>query len=311
MATLICGSFAYDTIMVFPDSFKNHILPEQVHILNVCFMVPDMRREFGGCAGNIAYNLHLLGGDAVPMGTVGKDFAPYREWLNQHGIRNAHVTELPDNYTAQAFITTDMDDNQIIAFHPGAMSNAHHNKVGNVKGIDLGIVGPDGRDAMLQHAKDFASMGIPFVFDPGQGLPMFDGDELESFVEQAEWIIVNDYESRMLQEKTGKTLAQLASGVSALIVTLGAKGACVYAATEEIPIPPVPTENAVDPTGCGDAFRGGLLYGLGQGFDWKTTGRIASLLGAIKVEHHGTQNHIFSADEFASRFAREFGYSFG
>ena len=311
MSTLICGSFAYDTIMVFPDSFKNHIIPEQVHILNVCFMVPDMRREFGGCAGNIAYNLHLLGGDALPMGTVGKDFTPYRDWLNRIGISDKHVTELENTYTAQAFITTDMDDNQIIAFHPGAMSDAHQNSVRQASNLKLGIVAPDGRDAMIQHARDFADCGVPFVFDPGQGLPMFNGDELEQFVNQAEWVIVNDYESKMLQEKTGKTVEELSRNVGALIVTLGAKGAQVFTQSgEQIDIPPVATEHALDPTGCGDAFRGGLLYGLGQGLDWKTTGRIASLLGSIKIETHGTQNHSFTQEEFRERFTREFGYSY-
>ncbi|MFT5111221.1 MAG: adenosine kinase [Parasphingorhabdus sp.] len=311
MSTLICGSFAYDTIMVFPDSFKNHILPEQIHILNVCFMVPDMRREFGGCAGNIAYNLHALGGDAVPMGTVGKDFGPYREWLTQTGISDQHVRELPDSYTAQAFITTDMDDNQIIAFHPGAMSNAHENCVKDATGIERAIVAPDGRDAMIQHAKDFNEMGVPFVFDPGQGLPMFDGNDLEKFVDQAEWVIVNDYESKILQEKTGKSVEELSKNVSALIVTLGAKGAQIFTRSgEEILIPPVATDNAVDPTGCGDAFRGGLLYGLEQGFDWKTTGRIASLIGSVKVETNGTQNHQINPDAFMERFVKEFGYAY-
>ncbi|KAA3634719.1 MAG: carbohydrate kinase family protein [Proteobacteria bacterium] len=310
MATLICGSFAYDTIMVFPDSFKNHIIPEQVHILNVCFMVPEMRREFGGCAGNIAYNLRLLGGDAVPMGTVGHDFAPYRDWIRSHGIRDTHVTELPDTYTAQAFITTDMDDNQIIAFHPGAMSQAHHNRVSSAEGIELGIVAPDGRDAMIQHAGDFSEAGIPFVFDPGQGLPMFDGDDLDQFIDRASWVIVNDYESKVLQEKTGKSLNAIAARVNALIVTMGAQGSLVHAGGETIEVPPVAADAAVDPTGCGDAYRGGLLYGIAQQFDWPTTGRIASLLGSIKIERHGTQNHSVTTDEFDARFREEFGYTF-
>jgi adenosine kinase len=310
LSTLICGSFAYDTIMVFPDSFKNHILPEQVHILNVCFMVPDMRRELGGCAGNIAYNLHMLGGDAIPMGTVGRDFAPYRDRLKQLGIRDDFVTELPDTYTAQAFITTDMDDNQIIAFHPGAMTRAHHNHVRDVTDIDLGIVAPDGRDAMLQHAREFRERGVPFVFDPGQGLPMFEGTDLDGFIDDAEWVIVNDYESRVLQEKTGHSVAHIASRVGALIVTLGARGSVIHAGGEQIDIPVVESANAIDPTGCGDAFRAGLLYGIAQGLDWPTSGRIASLLASIKVGHHGTQNHVISIDEFDARFGEEFGYTF-
>ncbi len=310
MSTLICGSFAYDTIMVFPDSFKNHIIPEQVHILNVCFMVPDMRREFGGCAGNIAYNLNLLGGDALPMGTVGHDFAPYRARLHELNISDRFVTELADTYTAQAFITTDLDDNQIIAFHPGAMSRAHHNHVGDADGVTLGIVAPDGRDAMLQHAADFRARGIPFVFDPGQGLPMFSGDELGNFIDAAEWVIVNDYESKMLCEKTGLSAEQIAARVGALIVTLGARGAVVHAGGRTTEIEPVPAASAVDPTGCGDAFRGGLLYGLAEGLDWPTTGRIASLMGSIKIGHHGTQNHRVSLDEFEQRFREAFGYTF-
>lgn len=311
MSTLICGSVAYDTIMVFPDSFKNHILPEQVHILNVCFMVPDMRREFGGCAGNIAYNLKLLDGDPVPMGTVGQDFEPYRQWMTRQGLNHDHVTEIEDTYTAQAFITTDMDDNQIIAFHPGAMSHAHRNRIADVEGVTLGIIAPDGREAMVEHAEQFAAAGIPFVFDPGQGLPMFDSDELHQFVDTADWVIVNDYESEMLQEKTGVSLGQLANKVKALIVTRGGKGSEIHAGGAMITIPPAKTEQALDPTGCGDAYRAGLLYGLANGLDLETTGRIASLLGAIKIESHGTQNHGFSEDTFAERFNENFGYRFG
>ena len=310
MTTLVCGSFAYDTIMVFPDSFKNHILPEQVHILNVCFMVPEMRREFGGCAGNIAYNMHLLGGDVVPVGTVGKDFSPYSDWLRQLGMPDQHVVTLDDAYTAQAFITTDMDDNQIIAFHPGAMSNAHITHVANISGAERGHVGPDGRDAMIQHANEFAASNIPFMFDPGQGLPMFDGNDLNTFLEQANWAIVNDYESKMLSEKTAKSAEEIAEKVEALIITLGAKGAQIYTNGKVIEIPPVPASNPVDPTGCGDAFRGGLLYGMSQGYDWETSGRIASLIGSIKVETHGTQNHSISQTEFAERFNQVFGYTF-
>lgn len=311
MSTLICGSVAYDTIMVFPDSFKNHILPEQVHILNVCFMVPDMRREFGGCAGNIAYNLKLLNGDPVPMGTVGQDFEPYRQWMTQQRLNHDHVTEIEDTYTAQAFITTDMDDNQIIAFHPGAMSHAHRNRIADVEGVTLGIIAPDGREAMVEHAEQFAAAGIPFVFDPGQGLPMFDGDELHQFVDTADWVIVNDYESEMLQEKTGVSLGQLANKVKALIVTRGGKGSEIHAGGAMITIPPAKIEQALDPTGCGDAYRAGLLYGLANDLDLETTGRIASLLGAIKIESHGTQNHGFSEDTFAERFNENFGYRFG
>jgi adenosine kinase len=307
MTALICGSFAFDTIMVFPDQFKNHILPDKVHMLNVSFMVPDMRREFGGCAGNIAYNLKLLGGDPVPMGTVGNDFAAYAEWMDRHGIRRNHVTVLDDAYTAQAFITTDMDDNQITAFHPGAMNAAHVNRVEDAKGITLGIVSPDGRQGMIEHAAQFVAREIPFVFDPGQGLPMFGGDELMTFIDQASWVSVNDYELQLMQERTGLSPHEIADHVEALIVTLGAEGSHIYTDGRRIDIPAAPARELTDPTGCGDAYRGGLLFGLLQGLDWEITGRIAALMGAIKIEHHGTQNHRFTRDTFQARFQDSFG----
>jgi adenosine kinase len=306
MSALICGSFAYDTIMVFQDHFKNHILPDKVHMLNVSFLVPDMRREFGGCAGNIAYNLKLLGEDPLPMGTVGDDFGPYGEWMDRCGIRRTHVTIANGNYTGQAFITTDRDDNQITAFHPGAMSQSHQNKISDAKGVTVGMVSPDGRDGMIQHAAQFAAAGIPFVFDPGQGMPMFNGEELMAFVDQATWVTLNDYEAQLMQERTGKTLEELADQVEALIVTLGAKGSRIYCGTERFDIP-VATASAIkDPTGCGDAYRAGLLYGLLNKLDWEVTGRIAALMGAIKIEHHGTQNHRFTLDEFGARFKQTF-----
>ena len=308
MTVLVCGSFAYDTIMVFNDRFKNHILPEQVHILNVSFMVPKMRREFGGCAGNIAYNLHKLGGDVLPMGTVGEDFEPYAKWMDQCGLKREHVTVVPGSYTAQAFITTDMDDNQITAFHPGAMGHAHLNTVSQANGIKLGIVSPDGRDGMLTHAHQFADAGIPFIFDPGQGMPMFDGPDLLNFADQATWITLNDYESQLMCERTGLSLHELAERVEALIVTMGSKGSHIYAKGKRIEVPVAKTRTLADPTGCGDAYRGGLLYGLMQHMDWETTGRIAALMGALKIEHHGTQNHRFTREEFEERFQESFGY---
>ena len=308
MPTLITGSLAYDTIMVFQDQFKNHILPDQVHILNVCFFVPDMRREFGGCAGNIAYNLHLLGGDPLPMGTVGEDFKPYRKWLKKRRIDITHVTEVENTYTAQAFLTTDTDNNQIIAFHPGAMNYAHKNRVDDADGVTLGIVAPDGRDAMLQHAEQFAEAGVPWIFDPGQGLPMFGGEELMRFVEQATYVCLNDYESRLLMDKTGRSLADIAGEVEALIVTRGGAGAEIRVDGDTLEIPPVKVRRINDPTGCGDAFRSGLLYGIDKGFDWQTTGRLASLMGGIKIEHHGTQNHRPDSDQIAERFQQNFGY---
>ena len=307
MPTLITGSFAYDTIMVFQDQFKNHILPEQTHILNVSFYVPEMRREFGGCSGNIAYNLKLLGGDPLPMGTVGEDFAPYRQWLEKNDIDLTHVNEVPNTFTAQAFVTTDADNNQITAFHPGAMDHAHQNRVSDAADIDLGIVAPDGREAMIQHGLQFADAGIPFIFDPGQGLPMFNGADLEQFIEQATWVVVNDYESELLQEKTGANLEQIAARVEALIVTRGAKGADIHSGGALIHIDAARISEAKDPTGCGDAFRSGLLYGLAKQLDWQTCGQIASLMGGIKIEHHGTQNHRFNKAEFEARYRENFG----
>ncbi len=306
MPALICGSFAYDTIMVFQDQFKNHILPDKVHILNVAFYVPEMRREFGGCAGNIAYNLSLLGGDPVPMGTVGTDFGPYAEWMDFQGITRSHVLQVENSYTAQAFITTDMDDNQITAFHPGAMDASHLNRITDARGIDLGIVSPDGRQGMLEHAAQFVEAGIPFIFDPGQGLPMFGGEELKHFIDQATWVCVNDYESQLLQERTGLSPHEIAERVEALIVTLGGDGAHIYTNSQRIDIPAAPVSAMNDPTGCGDAFRAGLLYGLMNDLDWTTIGRIAALMGAIKIEHHGTQNHSFGVEEFRERYRMSF-----
>ena len=309
MSALICGSFAYDTIMVFQDKFKNHILPDKVHILNVSFQVPTMRREFGGCAGNIAYSLKLLGGAPLPMGTVGKDFGPYAEWMDKHGINRRHIRICDDAYTAQAFITTDMDDNQITAFHPGAMNRSHETRVTDAKEAKLGIVAPDGREGMIQHAREFAEAGIPFIFDPGQGMPLFNGKDLLMFLEQAAWVTLNDYEAELMQERTEKSLNQLAGYVKGIVVTLGARGSCVYADGKVIEIPAAQATAVNDPTGCGDAYRAGLLYGLLNNMDWDTTGRIAALLGSIKIERHGTQNHFFTRDQFAARFRESFGYS--
>jgi adenosine kinase len=309
MSALICGSFAFDTIMVFNDKFKNHILPDKVHILNVSFLVPDLRREFGGCAGNIAYNLKLLGGKPLPMGTVGNDFVSYFEWMDSHAIPRTYVKTIDHTYTAQAFITTDMDDNQITAFHPGAMNYSHYNKISQVQGVTIGIVSPDGREGMLEHARDFAALGIPFIFDPGQGMPMFDGNDLHQFIEQANWVIVNDYEWQLMHERTGLSEQQVAQRVQALIVTKGDEGSIIYTADTVYQIPPAEAKAVYDPTGCGDAFRGGILYGLMKDIDWETTGRIAALMGAIKIEHHGTQNHSFTLDEFKQRFKKNFGFT--
>ena len=309
MSQLICGSMAYDTIMVFHDQFKNHILPDKLHILNVAFLVPDLRREFGGCAGNIAYNLKLLGDEPQIMATMGEDHASYSARLDALGISRQHIRQVQQVFTAQAFITTDKDDNQITAFHPGAMNFSHLNHVSEAVGVEFGIVSPDGRDGMIQHAKEFVEAGVPFIFDPGQGLPMFNGEELSHFVSLADYVTVNDYEAELLQEKTGKTLEQIAKGVKALIVTLGAQGSIIFTGGKQIQIPCAKPSAIVDPTGCGDAFRAGLLYGLAHGMDWPITGRLASLLGALKIAQRGGQNHTFNRDGVASQFKSQFNIS--
>ncbi|MCE1181708.1 MAG: carbohydrate kinase family protein [Rhodocyclales bacterium] len=306
MKTLICGSLAFDNIMVFQDRFKNHILPEQIHILNVAFLVPEMRREFGGCAGNIAYNLMLLDGQPEIMATVGDDAQPYLDRLDRLGLSRKHVRQVPGSFTAQAFITTDLDDNQITAFHPGAMTFSHLNKVADA-GAVLGIVAPDGREGMMQHARDFAAAGVPFIFDPGQGMPMFNGDELLDFMQLADYACFNDYEARLLCDRTGRSLEQLAGLVKALIVTRGGEGSEIYAEGLRHDIPCVEADAIVDPTGCGDAYRSGLLYGIARGFDWLTCGRLAAVMGAIKIAHRGGQNHQPSREEIAARYQRAFG----
>ena len=306
MRTLITGSLAFDSIMVFPDQFKNHILPDQTHILNVCFLVPEMRREYGGCAGNIAYGLKMLGGEPVIMAAAGADFSDYSKRLADLDINSDHIRIIDDSYTAQAYITTDLDDNQIIAFHPGAMNFAHHNKISDASDIGLGILGPDGRDGMIEHAAQFVEAKIPFIFDPGQGLPMFNGEELMQFVEQADYVIVNDYESKMMEEKTGKSFDALAENVKAFIVTLGGEGSQIYTGGDCITVPAATIDTALDPTGCGDAYRSGLLYGLSNQLDWPTTGRIAALMGAMKIETKGPQNYIFDKSAFNQRFTRTF-----
>jgi adenosine kinase len=307
-AALICGSVAYDTILLFPDRFKAHILPDKIHILNVSFLVPEMRREFGGCAANIAYGLKLLGDRGIPMATAGDDFAPYRQRMQSQGIPLDHVRVVEGSFTAQAFITTDLDDNQITAFHPGAMQQAHLNKVGDVPGgVTLGIVAPDGRQAMVEHAAQFAAAKIPFIFDPGQGLPMFGAEDLKTFIGQARWVTLNDYEWGMLQQKTGLSAADIAAQVEALIITHGADGSVIHTGGRTLKIPSAKPKAVVDPTGCGDAYRAGLIHGLLRGQDWETIGRTASLMGAIKIESRGPQNHTFTRADFDRRYRENFG----
>jgi adenosine kinase len=307
MHTLICGSLAFDTIMVFPDRFKYHILPEKIHILNVAFLVPEMRREFGGTAGNIAYNLSLLGGKPQIMATVGDDFAPYAEWLKENAMDMAHIRHIEGSYTAQAFITTDLDDNQITAFHPGAMNHAHVNSVHDTQQVSLGIIAPDGRNGMFQHAHEFAEAGIPFLFDPGQGLPMFNGEELLQFIDMARYVALNDYEAQLMQEKTSLNIEELAQRVEALIVTRGARGSSIYSVGQRIDIACVEADAVVDPTGCGDAYRAGLLYGITQGWNWQQSGQLASVMGALKIASRGGQNHRPARSDIAACYKQAFG----
>jgi len=309
LTTLVTGSIAYDTIMVFPDRFRNHLLPDQLHILNVCFLTPQMRREFGGTAGNIGYNLKLLGGEPLLMATVGEDIGPYLSRLESLGIAQTHLKRIGGEFTAQAFITTDLDDNQIIAFHPGAMNHAHENRITPALGARLATVSPDGKEGMQQHARQCAEHGIPFLFDPGQGMPMFSAEELDEFIRLADYIAVNDYEGKLLENKTGRTLEAIAREVKALVVTLGAKGSQIYAGGRRIEIPNVAPEAVVDPTGCGDAYRAGLLHGIAANWDWESSGRLGSLMGALKIAQRGPQNHKLARGEIADRYKKAFGSS--
>ena len=306
MSVLICGSLAYDTIMVFHGQFGQHILPDQIHILNVSFVVPDMRREFGGTAGNIAYNLKLLGGEPLIMASVGDDFGPYRDRLDALGIPRTHIREVPGTFVAQAFITTDLDANQITAFHPGAMSSSYVNKINDAKGVSLGILAPDSRDGMLQHAEQFHDARIPFIFDPGQQMSVFKGYELKHFIELADYVAVNDYEARVLEERIGEPIAKLTERVKAFFVTKGAEGSVIYADGQQISVPSVREERRVDPTGCGDAYRSGLLYGIERGWNWQKIGRLANTMGSIKIENRGPQGHQPKREEIEARFVMAF-----
>ena len=307
--TLICGSLAYDTIMVFPDRFARHILPGETHVLSVSFQIAEMRREWGGCAGNIGYNLQALGGEPVVMATLGDDGGAYRERIAALGMPCEGVRSVPGTYTAQAFIITDLDDNQITAFHPGAMNRSELNDVGDVEGIALGIVAPDGKEGMQSHVRGFAAAGIPFIFDPGQGLPLFTGEELVSMIEAADYLTVNDYEARLLCDRTGLTLQDIAARVQALIVTLGADGSRIHSGGKLIDVPAVRPTALLDPTGCGDAYRAGLLYGIAHDWEWLRTGRLAALLGSVKIASRGGQNHAVDRERLAELYDAHFGGS--
>jgi len=307
MSILVCGSMAYDNIMVFGDRFKNHILPEQIHILNVSFLVPQLRRDFGGCAGNIAYNLRLLGAEAFIVATVGDDAGDYHKRLDDLGLSRKYVRHVPETYTAQAFITTDMDDNQITAFHPGAMLFSHQNDVRTAAGARLAIVAPDGREGMLRHVEGLAEIGVPFVFDPGQALPILSGDEILHCLELAHYCAVNDYEARLMCDKTGQNIESLAARVEALVVTLGSEGSRIHAGGEHIEVPVAPSSVLADPTGCGDAYRAGLLYGIEKGWDWRSCGQLASVMGAFKISHRGGQNHSPGRAQIEAAYQAAFG----
>lgn len=309
MTILVTGSIAYDTIMVFPDRFRNHLLPDQLHILNVCFLTPEMRREYGGTAGNIGYNLRLLGEKPLVMATVGEDIDPYLARFKALGIDTGQLKRIAGQFTAQGFITTDLDNNQLTNFHPGAMNFSHENRIRPELGAKLAIIGPDGKEGMLQHARDCAESKVPFLFDPGQGLPMFSREELLEFLRLADYVAVNDYEGKMLEEKTGRKLEAMARDVKALVYTQGGEGSTIYANGERHEIPCVPAEKVVDPTGCGDAYRAGLLYGIARGWDWSSAGKLGSVMGAIKIAHRGGQNHSPAREEIEARFRHAFGYS--
>jgi len=308
--SLICGSIAIDTILQFPGRFDSILLADQLHKVNVSFLAPTMRTEFGGCAPNIAYNLKMLGGEPRIVGVMGQDNSAYMERFRKLGLSTDNILIKPEAYNAQCFVTADEDNNQINAFHPGAMSYAHENDVAKAGPAALAIISPDGHLGMKKHAVDLAKLQIPFIFDPGQQLPMFSGEELIEFINQATYVTANDYEIELLMDRTGLTVPDIASRLEALIITRGEKGSEIYTGGQRIEIPAVPVDAAIDPTGCGDAYRAGLLFGITKGWKWETTGRLASLLGAIKIASKGAQNHKLTAAEIADRFEAAFGYRY-
>ena len=308
--SLICGSIAFDKIMQYHGRFGETLLADQLHRVNVSFLVPTLRTEYGGCAVNIAYNLKLLGGEPLIMGTIGQDGGDYLDRMEHQGLATNAIRTIENAYTAQCFVTADLDGNQINAFHPGAMQFAHENNLADYLPLRVAIVAPDGRDGMIKHARDCAERGVPFIFDPGQQLPMFSGDELLTFIGQASYLACNDYEFEMVMDRTGLPLQDIAARLDALIVTRGEAGSDIYAGGEHHKIPAVPAASVVDPTGCGDAYRAGLLFGIANDLDWPTTGRLASLLGSIKIAHQGGQNHSFAQQEIADKFEAAFGYRF-
>jgi len=308
--SLICGSIAFDKIMQYHGRFGETLLADQLHRVNVSFLVPTLRTEYGGCAVNIAYNLKMLGGEPLIMGTIGQDGGDYLERMGKQGLETKAIRTIDSAYTAQCFVTADLDNNQINAFHPGAMQFSHENNLADHQPLRVAIIAPDGRDGMIKHARDCAEAGLPFIFDPGQQLPMFNGEELLTFIGQASYLACNDYEFEMVMDRTGLSLQDIAARLDALVVTRGEAGSSIYAGGEHHVIPAVAASAVVDPTGCGDAYRAGLLFGIANDLDWPTTGRIASLLGAIKIAHQGGQNHSFTPAEIADKFEAAFGYRY-
>ena len=308
--SLICGSLAIDTIMQFGGRFGESLLADQLHKVNVSFLVPTLRTEFGGCSGNIAYSLKMLGGDPRIVGVMGQDCGLYLERLQKLGISTENILIKADSYNAQCFVTADVDNNQINAFHPGAMSFAHENNVAKAGPARVAIISPDGHEGMMKHAKDLAELGIPIMFDPGQQLPMFTGEQLIDFIDKATYVTANDYEIELLMERTGLSLQDMASRLEALVVTRGEQGSEIYTDGKRIDIPVVPADAVLDPTGCGDAYRAGLLFGITNELNWETSGRLASLMGSIKIAHQGAQNHKLTAADIADRFEAAFGYRY-
>lgn len=308
MATpvLVCGSMAFDTIAVFEGRFKEHILADRIQSLSVSFLVPSMRKEYGGCSGNIAYNMNLLGGKPVPVATVGEDAGEYMERLSGLGIDTSRVKVVPGTFTAQCFITTDLDDNQITAFHPGAMSFAADNDLSDADAA-WAIVAPDAKEGMFAHAERLHQRGIPFIFDLGQAMPLFDGADLERMLKMAQALTVNDYEAGVVEQRTGRSMADIAQTLQAVVVTRGAEGATLMTGGKTIAIAPVKATQVVDPTGCGDAQRGGLLYGLTSGWNWEDSCRLGNVMGALKIASRGPQNHTPSRADIDSVLHATYG----
>ena len=297
MSVVVCGSLAYDNIMEFDGKFGDYILPDQIHILSVAFNVPRLRKEFGGCAGNIAYNLKLLGIEPIITATVGQDFDVYGSWLEKNGISKDAIKIMDSMYTAQCFITTDSNNNQLTSFHPGAMDEGHKNPIAFTNNIEMAIIAPDGKQSTIEHAEQLHEQSIPIMYDPGQGLPMFNKDEIEKIIELSDWIILNEYEANLISEITGKQLTDIARNLKAAVVTKGNKGSEIFAGDEPIFIEPIKAKKDLDPTGCGDAYRAGLIYGICNQMSWQQSGKIGSMMGSIKVANHGTQNHTFNVKE--------------